>query len=45
MQRWRDRRPPLAREDGIHLTEAGYRMLGEELVRALVEALSEPHGG
>ena len=45
MQRWRDQRPPLAREDGIHLTEAGYRMLGEALVRALVEALSEPHGG
>lgn len=44
MQRWRDRSPPLAREDGIHLTEAGYRMLGEELVRALVEALEAQRG-
>lgn len=31
--------PPLAREDGMHLTEAGYRALGMRLTRALVAAL------
>ncbi len=45
MARWRDQTPPLAREDGIHFTELGYRLLGAQLVRSLVNALAEPEGG
>lgn len=45
MARWRDQTPPLAREDGIHFTELGYRLFGTQLVRSLVRAVSEPNGG
>lgn len=52
MARWRDQSPPLARQDGIHFTELGYRLFGAQLVRSLVAAVSEPpsqapepHGG
>lgn len=45
MARWRDQTPPLAREDGIHFTESGYRLLGAQLVRSLVHAVSDPHSG
>ncbi|MGC4066506.1 MAG: hypothetical protein QM784_18100 [Polyangiaceae bacterium] len=30
---WRDRDPPLALSDGIHLTAKGYSRLGEEMAR------------
>jgi lysophospholipase L1-like esterase len=38
--RWRAERPALARTDGIHLTIAGYRELGNRLAQALVTAPS-----
>lgn len=35
-RRWTEARPQLARGDGIHLTVAGYRELGDRLARALL---------
>jgi lysophospholipase L1-like esterase len=32
-QSWRDREPPLALSDGIHLTAHGYNRLGEEMAK------------
>lgn len=37
MVRWQLARPPLARDDGVHLTEFGYRRLGAALGVALLD--------
>lgn len=42
MSRLRHTQPPLAREDGIHFTELGYRRLGAALTDALLDALVQP---
>jgi lysophospholipase L1-like esterase len=42
MARWRALDPPMAREDGIHLSERGYRRLGAALGVALLDALAPP---
>jgi lysophospholipase L1-like esterase len=42
MARWGALDPPLAREDGIHFSERGYRRLGAALGAALLDRLAHP---
>lgn len=42
MRRLRAMDPPLARDDGVHFTERGYRRLGAALTDALLDALTPP---
>ncbi|GAB4111332.1 MAG: hypothetical protein OHK0013_47360 [Sandaracinaceae bacterium] len=44
MARWRALAVPMAREDGIHFTELGYRRLGAALGVALLDALAVEPG-
>ena len=37
-EKWSDMSPPLAQRDGIHLTVAGYRELGERIVKKIITA-------
>lgn len=38
MRRWRETEPKRARDDGIHLTEEGYELMGQELTSFLLRA-------
>ena len=42
MVRWARTDPPLARDDYVHLTAAGYRRYGEALVAALLDGMPAP---